>query len=232
MKVVIIHGQNHMGSTYHLGRTFLEKLPGENEVKEFFLPRDLNHFCLGCYSCLDGDEKCPFYKDKRVITEAMEEADLLVFTTPNYCLGPTASMKAFIDLTFTYWFPHRPRESMFSKKAVVISTTAGAGAGKATKFIAKTLDYWGVPYIKRYGLGVQAMNWQGVADKKKAKIEKDLTKLAAKVSAKKNPKPSIRQKMTFNMLGLMQKGNMGSSPYEKEYWTKLGWLDKKRPWKK
>lgn len=221
-----------MGSTYHIGRMFLDKLGGENSVTEFFLPRDLNHFCLGCYSCLEGDEKCPFYKEKHVITSAMEEADLLIFTTPNYCFGPSAPMKAFIDLTFTNWLPHRPRECMFSKKAVVISTTAGAGAGAATKSIAKTLFYWGVPYIKRYGVSVAASNWQGVSDKRKAKIEKDITKLAAKVSAKKKTRTSLSQRFLFNLLSMSQKGGTGSLSFENTYWKEQGWLDKKRPWKK
>lgn len=232
MKIVIIHGQNHLGSSYHIGRMLIDKLGGENIVTEFFLPRDLNHFCLGCYSCLEGDEKCPFYKEKHVITEAMDEADLLIFTTPTYCLGVSSPMKAFIDLTFTYWLPHRPRECMFSKKAVVISTTAGAGAGATTKFIAKMLFYWGVPYIKRYGISVAAINWQGVSDKKKAKIDKGITKLAAKVSAKKKTRTGLRQRLFFNMLGMAQKGGKGSSPFEKTYWKEQGWFDKKRPWKK
>ena len=54
--------------------------------------------------------------------------------------------------------PHRPRKSMFSKKAVVISTTAGVGSGKAIKPVVRTLAYWGIPYIKSYGLAVQASN--------------------------------------------------------------------------
>ena len=46
-------------------------------------------------------------------------------------------MKAFMDLTFTYWMSHRPRACMFSKKAVVISTAAGTGTKSAIKDIAK-----------------------------------------------------------------------------------------------
>ena len=38
----------------------------------------------------------------------------------------------------------------------------------------------------------------------------------------------IRQ---FQSMGMMQKGGMGSSPMEKEYWENNGWLGTKRPWK-
>ncbi|WP_010243966.1 NADPH-dependent FMN reductase family protein [Acetivibrio cellulolyticus] len=46
MKITMIHGQNHKGSTYHIGRLLAGKLAKEYEITEFFLPRDLNHFCL------------------------------------------------------------------------------------------------------------------------------------------------------------------------------------------
>ena len=122
MKIVLIHGQNHKGSSYHIGRMIADKMNVEKEVTEFFLPRDLNHFCLGCYQCIEGDEKCPFYAEKKVIMDAVEAADVLIFTTPTYCLRASAPMKAFIDLTFTYWMAHRPRKCMFTKKTQPVVT--------------------------------------------------------------------------------------------------------------
>ena len=46
MIITVINGQNHKGSTYNIGRILVGNLGG-NEVHEFFLPRDLNHFCTG-----------------------------------------------------------------------------------------------------------------------------------------------------------------------------------------
>lgn len=231
MKVVLIHGQNHKGSSYHIGRMIADKMQGTKELTEFFLPRDLNHFCLGCYNCIEDDAKCPFYDDKRKIMDAVEVADVLIFTTPTYCMHATAPMKSFMDLTFTYWMVHRPRKCMFSKRAVVVSTAAGTGMKSAMKDITNTLFYWGVPYIKSYGVAVQAMSWDGVSDKKKAKIEKDTAKLARKLSAGTRPSVGIKTRFMFKVMGAMQSAGMGSSPVEKEYWEQNGWLGKKRPWK-
>lgn len=231
MNIVIIYGQSHKGSSYHIGRMLIDKINADKEITEFFLPRDLNHFCTGCYRCIKDDTACPFYGEKQNIMNAVENADLLIFTTPNYCMGPSASMKAFIDLTFTYWMSHRPRGCMFGKKAIVISTTAGAGAGQAIKGITRTLFYWGIPYIRSYGISVQAMNWEGVKDKKKAKIKSAMTKLAKKFSSDNKPRVGIKTKFVFNMMRNMQKAGWGSSPVEKQYWTAQGWLDKNRPWK-
>ena len=106
MNIVLIHGQNHKGSSYHIGRMIAEKVSVEKEIAEFFLPKDLNHFCLGCSKCIEGDQNCPFYEEKKRIMDAVEAADLLIFTTPTYCLRASAPMKSFLDLTFTYWMPH------------------------------------------------------------------------------------------------------------------------------
>ncbi len=232
MKITIIHGQNHKGSTYHIGQMLIDKIKCDKEVSEFFLPKDLNHFCVGCYKCIEDDSACPFYDEKKIITDAIESADVLIFTTPTYCMRASAPMKSFIDLTFTYWMSHRPRSCMFMKKAVVISTAAGSGAKSASKDITTSLFYWGIPWIKTYAVSVQAMRWNGVSSKKKVKIEKDITKIAEAINNVKVPRVGIKTRFVFQMMGGMQKANWSASPTEKEYWREKGWLDKKRPWKK
>ncbi len=231
MNIVLIHGQNHKGSTYHIGRMLAEKVTSEKEITEFFLPKDLNHFCLGCYQCIEGDQHCPFYDEKKNIMDAVEAADLLIFTTPTYCLRASAPMKSFLDLTFTYWMSHRPRACMFRKRAIVVSTAAGSGVKSATKDISTALFYWGVPYIKTLGVALQAMNWEMVSEKKKEKLEKITTKLAKKLSNTKEPFVGLKTRFIFFVMSKMQSGGMGSSPIEKTYWQENGWLDKNRPWK-
>ena len=231
MKIVLIHGQYHKGSTYHIGRMLAEKVTSEKEIAEFFLPKDLNRFCLGCYKCIEVDQHCPFYEEKKKIMDAVEAADLLIFTTPTYCLRASAPMKSFLDLTFTYWMSHRPRACMFRKRAIVVSTAAGTGAKSATKDISTALFYWGVPYIKSIGVALQAMNWEMVSEKKKEKLEKITTKLAKKLSNTKEPFVGLKTRFIFFVMSKMQSGGMGSSPIEKTYWQENGWLDKNRPWK-
>ena len=113
----------------------------------------------------------------------------------------------------------------------MVSTAAGSGTKSAIKDITNTLLYWGVPYVLSYGISVQAMNWNAVADKKKKKIEKDTTKLADKVLKKRQVKAGIKTKTLFMMMRMMQKMGWGSSDSEKVYWEQKGWLGKERPWK-
>lgn len=231
MKIVIIHGQNHKGSSYNIGRMVVDKIQAEKDITEFFLPRDLNHFCVGCYNCVEDESTCPFYEEKKKIMDAVEAADLLVFTTPTYGMRASAPMKSFIDMTFTYWMVHKPRKCMFEKKALVVSTAAGSGMKSAMKDITNTLLYWGVPYVKTYGVAVQAMNWKSVAEKKKEAIEKQTDKLASQLSNERKPRVGIKTKVLFAMMRMMQKAGMGSSPREMQYWEEQGWFGSGRPWK-
>ena len=231
MKIVMINGQNHKGSTYNIGRLLAKNIGSDKDIVEFFLPKDLNHFCLGCYTCIDDDTKCPFYEEKNRIMKEVEEADILIFTTPTYCLRASAPMKSFIDLTFNYWMSHRPRKCMFNKKAVVISTAAGSGAKKAVKDVSDALFYWGIPCIVEYGICIQAMNWDGVSQKKKQKIEKDTTRIAQRLSRKRRVKAGIKTKAMFSLMRMMQKAGLGAGEADKSYWEKSGWLGKERPWR-
>ena len=234
MEVVIIHGQNHKGSSYNIGRALADKISTEDKITEFFLPRDLNHFCLGCYKCLESETKCPFYNEKQIIESAIESAKLLIFTTPTYCMRASAPMKSFIDLTFINWMPHRPKAYMFQKKAVVISTAAGTGTKKAIKDITDCLFYWGVPYIKTLGFNVQAMCWEDVSVHKKQKMEKSINRLSNTLKKVKNPKVGFKTKFIFYLMRLnINNKKYISTPLADDYWYwhHNGWFGKNRPWK-
>ena len=45
MNIVIINGQNHKGSTYHIGRMLAERVGGN--ITEFFLPDAVSALKLG-----------------------------------------------------------------------------------------------------------------------------------------------------------------------------------------
>lgn len=231
MKIVMIHGQNHKGSTWNIGNLLVQRIQGENEVKEYFLPRDLNHFCTGCFACLEARERCPYWWEKAPIQQDLLDADLLIFTSPNYCMMPSAPMKAFLDLFFTNWMSHKPLPEMFSKGAVVISTAAGAGAKNTVKLIGNNLTNWGIPQVHSYAAVVNAMNWGMVPPRKKAKIEKDMDKLARKLSRSGRVPVGIRTRFLFWFYGGMQKAGWGASPEEKQYWIENGWLSGGKPWK-
>lgn len=56
MRITIIHGQNHKGSTYHIARMLAEKLGGE--MKEFFCQRILILSVQGVPVVLEKMKNC------------------------------------------------------------------------------------------------------------------------------------------------------------------------------
>lgn len=230
MKIVMLNGQNHKGSTYHIGRMIADKIKGNNEIIEFFFPRDLNHFCAGCYKCIEDVSACPFYDEKQKIIDEIDAADVLIVTTPTYCMHMSAPLKSFFEMTFDMWMVHRPMKSLFSKKAVIVSTSAGRGTKPAMKDVEDCLFYMGVPEILKYGIAVQAMNWDGVLDKKKQKIEIKTNTIAKKLGKVGKPSVGIKTRFMFMIMGMMQKKGWNSSPIETKYWKDNGWLDGKKPW--
>ena len=147
MQIVMIHGQNHRGSTYHIGKMVADALGGT--VTEFFLPRDFGSFCVGCNNCFMKDESlCPHHAKLKPITDAMDDADVLILTSPVYVYHATGAMKAFLDHYGYRWMVHRPEPAMFHKQAVCVATAAGAGM-RSMRDMQDSLFFWGVPKVYR-----------------------------------------------------------------------------------
>ena len=156
MRIVVLHGQSHKGSTYHLAKLFCDKLGGE--VTEFFLPRDFGAFCVGCSQCFSQSEQlCPHADQLRPITEALDAADVIVLASPVYVYHVTGPMKALLDHYGYRWMVHRPQEGMFFKQAVCLSTAAGAGTRRTNQDLADSAFFWGIAKIHRYGRNVRAV---------------------------------------------------------------------------
>lgn len=229
MKITVIHGQNHKGSTYHLAHLLAEKLDGE--ITEFFLPKDFNEFCVGCTTCfMDSETKCPHYEKLSPITRAMDDADVIILSSPVYVFHVTGAMKAFLDHYGYRFMVHRPEEKMFRKQAVCISTAAGAGMKSTNKDMTDSTFFWGIGKTYTYGAAVRETSWDRVDDKIKQAADKRLSALAEKIRKKQGSvKPSIKIKAVFAAMRIMQK--RGFNEADAKYWKEKGWTGKKRPWK-
>lgn len=227
MKITVIHGQSHKGSTYHIAKQLCDKLGGE--VTEFFLPKDFNCFCKGCTACFTDETKCPDYESLRPITEAMDHADVIIFTSPVYVMHATGAMKAFLDHYGYRFLVHRPEEKMFAKQAVCISTAAGAGMKSTIKDMADSTFFWGIAKIYKLGVAVMETRWEMVKPKIKQKTDKKTTALAKKISRNVGRiKPDIKTRGFFAIMAMVQKN--GFNPADKAYWIEKGWTKGKRPY--
>lgn len=229
MKITLIHGQSHKGSTYHLAHFLAEKIGGG--ITEIFLPRDFNEFCVGCTSCFtDSETKCPHYEKLSSVTRAIDEADVIILASPVYVYHASGAMKVLLDHYGWRWMVHRPEEKMFSKQAVCISTAAGAGMKSTNRDMTDSVFWWGVGKIYKYGVAVNETSWERVKDKKKKAVDKRLSALAEKIKARQGRvKPGLKTKAFFSVMRIMQKH--GWNEADVKYWKEKGWTGKKRPWK-
>lgn len=229
MKITLIHGQGHEGSTCHVARLLAEKLNGE--VTEFFLPRDFGEWCTGCTLCFGQSEtKCPHFEKLSPITKAMDDADVIILASPVYVYHVTGAMKAFLDHYGWRWMVHRPEERMFSKQAVCISTAAGAGMKSTNQDMAHSTFFWGIPKTYKYGVAVMETSWEKVSTKKKQTIEKKMERLAQKIIKRQgHVKPSMKTKVFFQVMRMLQK--RGWNEADVNYWRNKGWDGKERPWR-
>ncbi len=232
MKVVIVHGQNHKGSTYNIAKIIAGKIAENDDIKEFFLPNDFYDFCCGCTQCFEKSEKlCPHYEKLNVITEKIDEAGVIILASPVYVYHCTGAMKAWLDHYGWRWLVHRPEEKMFSKQAVVISTAAGAGMKSANKDMKDSLSFWGIPKIYSIGIAVKAVSWNQVSSSVKEKIERKTDRIAKKIKKSGiKRRVGFKGRILFNAMSMLNRKG-GMNPADCEYWKSKGWTEGKKPWK-
>jgi multimeric flavodoxin WrbA len=228
MKIVIINGTNFKGITYHYARMLADELKGE--VSEFFLPRDFGEFCLGCSTCLyKGEQFCPHFGKLEKITEAMDEADVLIFASPTFVYHVSGALKAFLDHYGYRWMLHRPNPSYFHKIGIAISTCAGAGAKSACKDIEDSLFFWGTGKIERLALTVKATSLSQITPATEKKCAAAVHHLAKETLKEKHPRLNAKSKAFFLLVRKIHQSDKTWEKLDLDYWKEKGW-DKKNPW--
>lgn len=230
MKITVINGNMRHGSTWNSMNLLVKEIEKKKgvEIREFSLPKDMPHFCNGCFSCIyKGEGTCPHASFVKPIVESMEEADLIILTSPVYGMDVSGQMKALIDHLCYMWMSHRPNPKMFNKVAVTISTTAGAGLSHTTKTMKNSLTFWGVKRIFSLKAPVSAMRWEDVSEKKLRKTEKEVQRLAAKIiksldRIEASTAPLFRTIFFFMMKNMMRKNTWNET--DRNYWVSKGWI--------
>lgn len=238
LKIAVIYSNARKGSTYHCVQIFKEALAKENAVDytEFTLPADMPHICLGCFSCFEkGEGQCPHAGFVQPIVNAILEADGIILSSPVYSLDASCAIKSLFDHMCYLWISHRPREEMFNKAAMVISTTAGAGVRTSVKTLRKSPRYWGVKRIYGFGMAVRASRWAHIPDKAKRRITAKLTKRAKQFNRaivdRDTLKPRLFIRLMFPFMGKMIGGYAPDSLLHRDtaHWKQRGWLGGDRP---
>lgn len=119
MKVLALIGSPRKGSnTDTLVDKFLEGSlsKGHNTEKVYLYDYEISP-CVDCRKCKKDDCVCAISDGMEELYGKMNEADLIVFGTPNYWYGPSGKMKLMIDRMR----PYVASKKLEGKKAVVVT---------------------------------------------------------------------------------------------------------------
>jgi len=230
MNIAVFHGSPRKGNTYRATKVFMDELLqcGEIQYTEFFLPEALPKFCTGCQLCLaNPSEVCPHSLFVSPILNAIICADALIFTTPHFgACSMSAGMKTLLDHLDFLTMNIAPRDELFSKKAFIITT--GAGAATAAKPIKSYLRNWGVNRVHSLGFRMFTDKWDKMSNAKQHKIEAQLQRAARRFYNTPKKHPYISTIFTYHMAKFVLKKYIGKDAYLYDYWQKSGYF-KKRP---
>jgi len=143
-KVLALVGSGHRGgATYTAARNLIDNLEAFGDVQgEIAVLSDYNiGICRGCKTCFaHGEERCPLKDDRDVLLRKMDDADAVVFASPNYSWQVSGLMKVFLDrIGFAF---HRPRfHGKTATSIVVQGIMFGGRIRKYLEFVAGGLGF-------------------------------------------------------------------------------------------
>lgn len=178
--------------------------------------------CQGYLTCVKfGERQCPVGAEMAPLLEAMKAADGVIFASPVHCFNVSTLMKNFIDL-LVYQI-HRPE--FFGKKAVVVTSAAGAGQKQVLKYLRKTAAIWGFDVVGQFGTHAGLFK----AEKYQAKLERAADRVAGNfldaIGRNKLPEPGLAQLINFRVWRSVVRRTENASPYDWAHWQKAGWLE-------
>ena len=207
MRYVIINGSPRVGNTCEVIRQVKTNLNGEFE--EIHLAKEKIPLCRGCYNCImKGEEKCPHYRMVSPIIEKIIGCDAVIIGSPVYAMNVTAVLKNFLD--HTAYLYHRPE--FFTKKALVVVSTAGAGHKKVAGYIDETLRHWGVNKVYKIAMACGGKDSLETKD-----IDKTSKKFAGDVESGKLHSPKFNDIVFFDVWKAMAVSSE-PIPADAEFW--------------
>lgn len=214
MKYVIINGSPRKKNTWAVVKRTKQNLDGEFE--EIQLIKEKIPMCNGCFKCImEGEERCPHFDVVNPIVEKMRRADGIIIASPVYAMNVTALLKNLFD--HTAYFYHRPE--FFTKKALVVVTTAGAGHKDVAKYIDETLRHWGVNKVYKIAF---ACGGKDSLDTKA--IDKTSSKFREDVESGKKHSPKLGDIIFFDVWKAMALKKDGI-PADVKYWNETGFIN-------
>lgn len=185
MNVTIIYGNMQKDNTYNCVKLFLEnlKLNSDISVTEFFLPNNLSDFGPKYFSCfINGKYTCHHFNSMLPIVTALDQSNLIILASPVNACDVSAQIKSLLNHLSCNFENYKFNSSITDKIGIVMCTTAGAGLYYSTKILKRNLKLLGIKKIFKFSKSIYELNWVDINIRNKQKINKQLSKLAYKIT--------------------------------------------------
>ncbi len=221
-KVIALIGSQQKNGTYG-GVLQLEnylKSYGEMEFDNIFLHEYNLEYCRGCKLCFNkGEEYCPLKDDRDILIDKIQQADGIIFASPNYSFHVSARMKNLFDrLAFII---HRPR--FFGKTCTAIVAQGITGGGKIVKYLNGMGENFGFHATKGCVLATLEPSTEAMRKKNDKKI-----KMAAegfyKELMRPTPSPSLFRLMLFRLTRIRIRSMTNAEFRDFRYYEEKGWF--------
>jgi len=212
------------GYTTQTVRALEGSLRGQHDVElEYIYLEDMElPRCEGHLTCVKhGEARCPFSANIAPLLNKMTAADAVIFASPVHCFNVSTLMKNMIDL-FVYQM-HRPE--FFGKKAVVVTSAAGAGQNAVLKYLRKTVAIWGFDVVGQLGTHAGLFNEPKYQQKLTVAADRVAAKLIAAVALNETPRPGLAELINFRVWRSVIIRSKDASPYDWDHWRSSGWLE-------
>lgn len=229
MHVIIVNGTTHESSGYQAAHALAEEFmqPGDS-LDELSCPIEGLGFCqyadCGARCVTEGERFCPDIAALQPVLDRLDAADLIVMTTPTYCYHVAAQLKVLLEHLCWRWMRHRPNPAWFSKQAVVIATSAGAGADKPATDVADSLNWMGTGRVYVVTASMGAMDWQLADDRHRKKLLDATHEVAVKL--RHDPmgvRPNIGVRARLILMKMLQR-KFPTGDADQAYYREHGWL--------
>lgn len=216
MKCLVIHGSPRRSNTWEVLNMVENEMKriGDFDFELIELSKEKIPTCIGCFNCIfKGEDKCPHKNFIMPLVKKIEEADALIITSPVYSMQLSGLLKNFID-HMSYNF-HRPR--FYNKKALIITTTAGAGHKDTAKYLEEVMYFWGVNYVMTIPIAYRSYE---LKESNKRKILKGARTFSKELLSNKLHEPSMKSIIMYNMWKQSADGKYKNTVADYNYWSK------------
>lgn len=146
MKILALIGSPRKGSNTDLlvDEILKGSKKGGHTSKKLYLYGHKILPCVDCRRCKKKDFICPINDGMKEIYPEMEEADLIIFGTPNYWYGPTGKMKLLVDRMR----PFVANGKLKGKQWVLVAPSAEGprACGPLAQMFRLSFDYLGMKF--------------------------------------------------------------------------------------